>query len=598
MTAVRVAGWRFAGVELDLVRGRLLVDGAEVPSSPLPQKLLELLCSAGGALLTRQQLFDGVWPRQEVSDDALSKLISRLRELLGPYADVLVTVRKQGLRLDAPIEALPWIDTVPAAGAPGDVAPSLPPGAVVLPRWRRWVLLALVLLAALSAGVWQWQSRTAPTLPPPLPAPVATEDPLIHAGYALRASDIGAGRPDTLELVRAAEQAWHDSDPRRAQELLRVASDSDPGCALPPALLSDLLSASDAAAAKRWMATAQQRMDVGGGTPYARLLLRYIAADSEVPIDERAAVDALLTLRPQAWRLQLRRAHIHIQQQDAERALAALQSIPVVEPPPNVLMYVLADRASYGDDVAVAAALEAGALASAPLQRDYVWGRLAWSRGEPDAMARFDRLADAATRDGSQALTAQAHLMGAALAYLADAPDAQPRLRRAAFELREQSRGRHAIDPLALAAELAVRQQHPEEARQLLLQTLELEPDPRGRVEIEILNARLGHLWPPGTFAEMPELTDPRFEFGEPALLAAWRTFVRGERGEARRLLAAARDSGILASVHRQSAWLLAAELATPTAPAPPRDCRIDPPYPELMRISACKALRELAASH
>ena len=99
-------GYRFGRVELDLGRGCMRVADVDVAATPLPMKLLALLCERAGQLVTRAELFDALWPRQDISDDALNKLISRLRELLGADAEAIVTVRKQGLRLDAAVERL------------------------------------------------------------------------------------------------------------------------------------------------------------------------------------------------------------------------------------------------------------------------------------------------------------------------------------------------------------------------------------------------------------------------------------------------------------------------------------------------------------
>src|SRR5437868_1553436 len=95
-----VVGYRFAGVLVDTRGARLLIDGQEVAVGALPLKLLSVMCQAEGALVHRTTLFEQVWPRQIISDEALSKLIGRTRELLGPHGAALVTVRGQGVRLD------------------------------------------------------------------------------------------------------------------------------------------------------------------------------------------------------------------------------------------------------------------------------------------------------------------------------------------------------------------------------------------------------------------------------------------------------------------------------------------------------------------
>lgn len=132
-------GYRVGTVEIDLRRACVRVGGVETALTPLPLKLLTLLCEHAGSVCTRDQIFDAVWPRQEISDDALNKLISRVRELLGSEAPALVTVRKQGLRLDAAVERLlaPPVANVPASAAPPSAAPvAATPALAVPPRSR------------------------------------------------------------------------------------------------------------------------------------------------------------------------------------------------------------------------------------------------------------------------------------------------------------------------------------------------------------------------------------------------------------------------------------------------------------------------------
>ena len=106
-------GYAFDRVVLELTRARLVVDGREVQAPTLPLRLLQALCERPGAMLPRRELFNLIWPRQIASNEALTKLIGRLRELLGPFGARVVTVRGRGVRLDATVRRL---DTPPAPG--------------------------------------------------------------------------------------------------------------------------------------------------------------------------------------------------------------------------------------------------------------------------------------------------------------------------------------------------------------------------------------------------------------------------------------------------------------------------------------------------
>jgi pSer/pThr/pTyr-binding forkhead associated (FHA) protein len=110
-----------ATVELSLdpgqLRGRLAIDrdarrvyvgGQEViPPLSLPQyRLLQLLFDSAGAVCTREQVVDAVWPEaagEGVSEQAIDALVRRLRDRLAevdPDHQYVVTVRGHGFRLD------------------------------------------------------------------------------------------------------------------------------------------------------------------------------------------------------------------------------------------------------------------------------------------------------------------------------------------------------------------------------------------------------------------------------------------------------------------------------------------------------------------
>ncbi|MFO1496284.1 MAG: winged helix-turn-helix domain-containing protein [Lysobacterales bacterium] len=573
-------GYRVGTVEIDLRRACVRVGGVETALTPLPLKLLTLLCEHAGSVCTRDQIFDAVWPRQEISDDALNKLISRVRELLGSEAPALVTVRKQGLRLDAAVERLlaPPVANVPASAAPPSAAPvAATPVLAVPPRSRPpyvWLAVGLLVLATLLTLVYAPRSGPA-------------GDALVFSAYALRQSDLRSARPETAALLQSVEQAMDRSDMAQARRLLQSASASDPGCALLPALRAIHYGTDDSMTLPALIADARARLQPQD-SPYARLMVDYAAAQLDGASAERPIVDALLTLRPEAWRLRLRRAHLDIQTGNDSGALRHLRAIPLDRPPPPTLMYVLADRASYGDQAAVRQALAAGSLAEAPLLRAYVEARLAWSTRAADTLSRLDTLAQRAEAEGVTQLANHALELAAALAYLQDDPQADARLRRAAFALRESGRADSASPLLALAAELAWRHQDPEGARALLQQAGDLAPPevPQALVELEILNARL-QLYPRGQFLATAGATDDRYGRGEPALVAGWHAYAAGRREQAAAALDEARASGIEQSPHRESAALLAVQLGQRNP-----GCWIDPPYPDLLRMAACHALQ------
>lgn len=85
------------------VNGQLL----DPPLSGLQFALLRALVDAGGALVTRDDIIEAIWPDDEggVSEDAIDALVRRLRIRLmevDPEHQYVVTVRGYGFRVEAP----------------------------------------------------------------------------------------------------------------------------------------------------------------------------------------------------------------------------------------------------------------------------------------------------------------------------------------------------------------------------------------------------------------------------------------------------------------------------------------------------------------
>jgi hypothetical protein len=89
---------------------RVFIMGAEVdPPLSLPQyRLLELLYDGAGAVCTRDEVVEAVWPDaigEGVSEQAIDALVRRLRDRIAevdPEHQYIVTVRGHGFRLDNP----------------------------------------------------------------------------------------------------------------------------------------------------------------------------------------------------------------------------------------------------------------------------------------------------------------------------------------------------------------------------------------------------------------------------------------------------------------------------------------------------------------
>lgn len=76
---------------------------------PKPMAVLEALAAAGGEVVTREELFEKVWPGTIVTDDALTQCIVELRKAFGDSAQearVIKTIPKVGFCLVTPITFL------------------------------------------------------------------------------------------------------------------------------------------------------------------------------------------------------------------------------------------------------------------------------------------------------------------------------------------------------------------------------------------------------------------------------------------------------------------------------------------------------------
>lgn len=91
---------------------RVFINNIEVdPPLSLPQyRLLELLYNSMGAVRTRDEVIEAVWPEavgEGVSEQAIDALVRRLRDRLAevdPHHQYIITVRGHGFRLDNPRE--------------------------------------------------------------------------------------------------------------------------------------------------------------------------------------------------------------------------------------------------------------------------------------------------------------------------------------------------------------------------------------------------------------------------------------------------------------------------------------------------------------
>lgn len=205
MIAPRSDRLRVCDCEVDTMR-RVVVraDGGSLRLTVKAMQVLLVLVGQRGAVVSREALFERVWPDTMPTDDVLTQAVAQLRKAFADDRDApryIETISKGGYRLLADVE---WLDAGNAAtataidGADGveanggmeaGVASTAGEGfdtprarAKAMRTWPWLVSGAAVLLAALLA-LRPWSTPTA--APPDLPSPSAGEAPIALAYKAL-----------------------------------------------------------------------------------------------------------------------------------------------------------------------------------------------------------------------------------------------------------------------------------------------------------------------------------------------------------------------------------------------------------------------------
>jgi DNA-binding winged helix-turn-helix (wHTH) protein len=101
---------RFGTFQLDTQSGQLLKNGRVVRLKPQPLRLLELLISRPGGLVTRDEIRALLWGTDTFVDfeQGMNTAVRQIREALGDDAETPIfveTVPKRGYRFIAPVNA-------------------------------------------------------------------------------------------------------------------------------------------------------------------------------------------------------------------------------------------------------------------------------------------------------------------------------------------------------------------------------------------------------------------------------------------------------------------------------------------------------------
>ncbi|HWO37718.1 MAG TPA: winged helix-turn-helix domain-containing protein, partial [Candidatus Acidoferrum sp.] len=157
--AVMPRALRFDRFVLDLARGCLRAGDHDVELRPKAFEVLCYLAENAGRLVTKQELYEAVWPNVVVSDDSIAQCIRELRSKLGDVDHKLIkTVSRRGYLLDATVSTeaaqhLPDGSAVALSEAT-QTQPGMPQRVRTIRshKLRAWaVALAVLLCAAWSA---------------------------------------------------------------------------------------------------------------------------------------------------------------------------------------------------------------------------------------------------------------------------------------------------------------------------------------------------------------------------------------------------------------------------------------------------------------
>jgi DNA-binding winged helix-turn-helix (wHTH) protein len=103
------SNFRFGPFFVDRTRYHVVRNDTVVELTPQLLDLLLHLLDNAGALVTKEQLLDALWPGANVTDNALAQAVSELRQVLGDDAgapEFIKTVARRGYRFIAPVSRI------------------------------------------------------------------------------------------------------------------------------------------------------------------------------------------------------------------------------------------------------------------------------------------------------------------------------------------------------------------------------------------------------------------------------------------------------------------------------------------------------------
>lgn len=95
----------FDGIEIDYYAKKVRIDNQEVKMTPKEYELLVFLLSNADEQFSREQLLERVWAYEFLGDSrTIDTHVKSLRNKLGPYRNLLVTIWGKGYKIELPQE--------------------------------------------------------------------------------------------------------------------------------------------------------------------------------------------------------------------------------------------------------------------------------------------------------------------------------------------------------------------------------------------------------------------------------------------------------------------------------------------------------------
>ncbi|MFC7003007.1 transcriptional regulator [Pseudobowmanella zhangzhouensis] len=101
--------WRIGRFEFCPARQKLWCDGETIALEPMAAELLAYFCTQPNRTVSKDELIDQVWQGRVVTDNAISRLVTKLRKALGDdprQPEFIATLPKKGYSFIARAERI------------------------------------------------------------------------------------------------------------------------------------------------------------------------------------------------------------------------------------------------------------------------------------------------------------------------------------------------------------------------------------------------------------------------------------------------------------------------------------------------------------